>query len=985
MIWHHDYGKERQQKEEKPHFLGSTVGLIIMYGLTILVSSMVMCWLAGVIGSFLAFLEDPTTKAGLFQIYNGNSQAPLGNEINWSFSNIGNFAIARQYPIIFWVLEIAFIAASSRLILKIHFRWAPRKANQYGNDRLTSDPEVLKQYPMIADRDFSFVGYGGVPVAHFTPYSAFLKYHPVMFFKDYLKPHFSHTTKYAEGFYAIDQGTVNTLGIGITRSGKDQTVITPLIDILSRATKKSSMVIFDPKTETLAQSYLPLLERGYDIEVLNLSDPNYSMSYNPLQVIIDYAKDGYYDEAQQAVNSLSTSIYNDPNAKDKFWQESSANLLNSLVLALIDHAQRNHDWSEITMDNIIHMMTDLGGKEVYLDQEGEIIAAKNVDDDQEKNRRPVAKANMLVIYFAKLRQLQANNFSRWRQMALDAFAQSKFSGDETTGNIYSSAIGPIKIYLQSNIARLTSMNTINFDKIGFPRMLSVKFPETYKFSTATIKITDASGKSVIESNNCDVDKLGRLRYAIRKTLPDKFKITIKFTFHRNQPAIQRDYLGLTGRKVYERNGLGIHDFKLDPYSHEPILKEIQVRVLKNQLSDSNVGIKISYSEKPVALFMVTPPNNPSYNQIAAFAVDQIFNTLWAIAEKNGRKLVTRLHFILNEFGNIPTINAMQTKISIGLGAGMLFDIFVQNLEQLEDRYTKAQAETIKANCANWLYILTNSMQTAQQISNMAGKKTVEVSTKNSRLGDARNSNVNSSYMTQNIFSPTELTNFMGGEMLTIRATHRQDRSNRSVVAYPIFAHDKTKMPFIYEFLGDEFNAQHSIADIGIQSPHRDLDLEDKRINFYDAYQQVLDMINNREFNNLNQALSNQIGSKVKEGQSRELSNVDTDDNELVDQTDDPEEEEVINEPSEPIFDESILDNHKFLADIDVLIYSFAQELQPDQMRSAFRQAMFDKTYDYWRDEKHNNWDFLKYQFAGNEDAFNEIYESINSRIEQLQN
>lgn len=190
MIWHHDYGKERQQKEEKPHFLGSTVGLIIMYGLTILVSSMVMCWLAGVIGSFLAFLEDPTTKAGLFQIYNGNSQAPLGNEINWSFSNIGNFAIARQYPIIFWVLEIAFIAASSRLILKIHFRWAPRKANQYGNDRLTSDPEVLKQYPMIADRDFSFVGYGGVPVAHFTPYSTFLKYHPVMFFKDYLKPHF---------------------------------------------------------------------------------------------------------------------------------------------------------------------------------------------------------------------------------------------------------------------------------------------------------------------------------------------------------------------------------------------------------------------------------------------------------------------------------------------------------------------------------------------------------------------------------------------------------------------------------------------------------------------------------------------------------------------------------------------------------------------------------------------------------------------------
>lgn len=44
--------------------------------------------------------------------------------------------------------------------------------------------------------------------------------------------------------------------------------------------------------------------------------------------------------------------------------------------------------------------------------------------------------------------------------------------------------------------------------------------------------------------------------------------------------------------------------------------------------------------------------------------------------------------------------------------------------------------------------------------------------------------------------------------------------------------------------------------------------------------------------------------------------------------------------------------------------------------------MFDKTYGYWRDEKHNNWDFLKYQFAGNEDAFmkytNQLIAELNS-------
>ncbi len=132
----------------------------------------------------------------------------------------------------------------------------------------------------------------------------------------------------------------------------------PLIDILSRAQKKSSMLVNDSKGELYQMSYETLRKRGYEVEVLNIQNPDFSMSYNPLQQIIDYAKDGYYDETQQAVNSLSSSIYVDPNAKDKdkFWQNSSINLLNSLILAaVIDHAKRNNNWAEVTMDNVLHI------------------------------------------------------------------------------------------------------------------------------------------------------------------------------------------------------------------------------------------------------------------------------------------------------------------------------------------------------------------------------------------------------------------------------------------------------------------------------------------------------------------------------------------------------------------------------------------------------------------------------------------------------
>ena len=73
------------------------------------------------------------------------------------------------------------------------------------------------------------------------------------------------------------------------------------------------MLVNDSKGELYQMSYETLRKRGYEVEVLNIQNPDFSMSYNPLQQIIDYAKDGYYDETQQAVNSLSSSIYVDPN------------------------------------------------------------------------------------------------------------------------------------------------------------------------------------------------------------------------------------------------------------------------------------------------------------------------------------------------------------------------------------------------------------------------------------------------------------------------------------------------------------------------------------------------------------------------------------------------------------------------------------------------------------------------------------------------
>ena len=51
----------------------------------------------------------------------------------------------------------------------------------------------------------------------------------------------------------------------------------------------------------------------------------------------------------------------------------------------------------------------------------------------------------------------------------------------------------------------------------------------------------------------------------------------------------------------------------------------------------------------------------------------------------------------------------------------MFDIVVQNLEQLQIHYNEQEAKTIESNCSNILYILTNSTTTAESISKRIGE------------------------------------------------------------------------------------------------------------------------------------------------------------------------------------------------------------------------------------------------------------------------
>src|SRR5699024_7490817 len=102
----------------------------------------------------------------------------------------------------------------------------------------------------------------------------------------------------------IDGAPVHSMVFGIRRSGKGVTFVVAMIDVQSRASEKTSMVVNDPKGELAAASYETLTERGYDVHVFNLIQHDMSMGFNPLQLVIDSWKQGRYSDAQKYANSV---------------------------------------------------------------------------------------------------------------------------------------------------------------------------------------------------------------------------------------------------------------------------------------------------------------------------------------------------------------------------------------------------------------------------------------------------------------------------------------------------------------------------------------------------------------------------------------------------------------------------------------------------------------------------------------------------------
>ena len=747
-------------------------------------------------------------------------------------TSIFNLKYMFKYPLVYLIGYIVITIPTAKLIFDLKKSFETLNLGQKGKSRFTTLEEIQEQYKAIPEKDEFYKGGGGVPIS-----------------------------RYKDKIF-IDTSPVNNLIIGTTRSGKGEVIVVPINDIYSRAEFQASLVVNDPKGELVAMSKETLEERGYRVECLNLLNPLKSLSYNPLQLIIDAYHNGDTDEAQSLCKTLTYSLYYNPSAKDPFWQNSAMSLVNGLILAVIDECdkkckiidneilnyekkntelssknkeqnletikknermiellekEKEKENSKITLYTVANMLSELGGKDIQVSVVGK--------DGKEKTET----VNALDNFF---QNLPANSVAKMQ------YATSKFADGSARGSIFAVAMAELSRFTMNSVARMTSKNSIDLRDVGFNKRV-----------TKTVRVL------VKERLEDDKDIIIR---PIENTETKNYftgigNIEIKQGFEFKDEMFLKDVkaFGYKGKEIKAKIEVDSIDIDIDEVGEYELIYSV---------TDD------TYENKPVALFLVTPDYDGSNHVLSSIFIRQLYYVLAKEASLSETgKCEREVIFNLDEFGNMPAIEGFANIVTVCLGRKIRFNIVIQALSQLKKLYGEDD-KTIIGNCGNLIYLLTNDNDTAEYISAGLGDQTIVTESRSGETLDITK-NRTESIDSERLLRASALLEFQEGEMVVKRIIKRQDLKGNRIVPYPIHNHGETAMKFRWEYLGESFDNEKVFRKVRIKSKHRNVNLDDLLINFDESEEDYIKRLHSlgNEEENIIENNDKQITKNIKLG------------------------------------------------------------------------------------------------------------------------
>lgn len=383
-----------------------------------------------------------------------------------------NFSLIREHAfirVLYSMALVALIILDAIIAYRIRISYSEEDINigQKGTTKWATLDEIREQYVEIDLRDTEYDAPPGFPVCEYG------------------------------GKIYIDTSPTNNLGIGITRSGKNEMAIFKSIDVYSRSVFKPSMIVTDMKAEDYKSSKKPLEERGYDVYFMNLAQPELSMGYNPLSIILETYKQGDYNHTQNLARSFAFMIF-DPESQtgvERFFSEQAVALTTALVLAhIIDAVREDQEVNKkrkIAYEKKTALFKTLPEEEkenvrkeyenyavdVFLNYDVQYIPDDVEYYDTNENEKKVNVYSIINTFG----ELSGRIIENTDKSALDLYFEKRPALDiakmkylsvksaigKTRASIYSTMTNKFDIFMSESMAKMTAESSLDLRDIGF--------------------------------------------------------------------------------------------------------------------------------------------------------------------------------------------------------------------------------------------------------------------------------------------------------------------------------------------------------------------------------------------------------------------------------------------------------------------------------------------------------------------------------------
>ena len=425
-------------------------------------------------------------------------------------------------------------------------------------------------------------------------------------------------------------------------------------------------------------------------------------------------------------------------------------------------------WGKVTLYNCYQLFVQLTSKKLknpeaelekkvkageFENREDELAVEQEKAADQAFLWEGKAEQDMLTLYFNATETLPTNTMRTLIGNANNAL-RAMAGAEKMLASVYGIAITAMSFFTDPTISALTSGKpSQNTDLAGlsFPRRLGVRFSQNYLKRDHLIGLqakweaysdpmfTQSLGKDFEHAEI--INRVGWARYNFKGIFPsDQAWLKLSLVNPQTNMLVRTFFFHF--KKGYQLSLNGRH-FITEPVTGQKLVKNGVLRELlpvreegtldgtileykhgdttfpqdKLDLRGAGVPEKVTeptraimqtmvrYSERPKAVFLVTPPHLMKYAKLILILVKQLFDVSadQAYMTKADQKPLYRTRYMLDELGNLQSegkgIDGFETMLSIGLGQEQQFTLILQTLQQLRDVYGESVDKIVQGNAA----------------------------------------------------------------------------------------------------------------------------------------------------------------------------------------------------------------------------------------------------------------------------------------------